>query len=82
MQDRLRKATEDNRELAATLRRDAEAASRRTHKSSGKKKGASSDLSSTRGSEERQSSVPARGTKRARDAEIEKVRKFLTVLPG
>lgn len=42
---------------------------------SSKKKAAGSDLSSTRGSEERNSSVPAtgRGQKRGRDFEIEKV---------
>ncbi|KAL2005711.1 hypothetical protein VTN00DRAFT_10204 [Thermoascus crustaceus] len=75
-QDRLRKFTEDNRELAATLRRDAEAALRqRSNKGSSKKRGGS-DRSSARGSEERQSSVPARGTKRNRDNEIEKEEHF------
>lgn len=78
-QDRLRKFTEDNRELAATLRRDAEAALRqRSNKGSSKKRGGS-DRSSARGSEERQSSVPARGTKRNRDNEIEKVRLLLVM---
>jgi mortality factor 4-like protein 1 len=73
MQDRLRKATEDNRELAATLRRDAEAAMRqRSAQKPGKKRTTGSDLNSFRDSEERQSST-GRGTKRARDAEIEKV---------
>jgi mortality factor 4-like protein 1 len=72
-QDRLRKFTEENRELATTLRREAEAAFRqKSTKSSTKKKGGS-DRSSARGSEERQMSVPGRGTKRARDNDIEKV---------
>lgn len=70
-QDRLRKATEDNKELAATLRREAEAASRKKSK---KKKPAASDPGSNIGSDDRQSSIPARGTKRGRDTEIEKVR--------
>lgn len=70
-QERLRKFTEENRELAATLRREAEAALRQ-RKGSSKKRGGS-DRSSARGSEERQSSVPARGTKRNRDYELEKV---------
>lgn len=75
MQDRLRKATEDNRELAATLRRDAEAALRQRSTQKPKKRAGGSDLNSFRDSEERQSST-GRGTKRARDAEIEKVRKL------
>lgn len=80
-QDRLRKFTEDNRELAATLRRDAEAASRKINppKSATKKRGGS-DRSSARGSEERQTSVPARGTKRGRENEIEKVNKIFYFL--
>ncbi|KAJ9295676.1 hypothetical protein DTO271G3_5699 [Paecilomyces variotii] len=74
-QDRLRKFTEDNRELAATLRRDAESASRKANppKSATKKRGGS-DRSSARGSEERQ--TPARGTKRGRENEIEKEEHF------
>ncbi|KAK2748857.1 Esa1p-associated factor [Onygenales sp. PD_40] len=76
LQDRLRKATDDNKELAATLRRDAEAAFRqRANKASAKKRG-DSDFSSMRDSEERQSSVAARGTKRSRDQEIEKEEHF------
>lgn len=72
-QDRLRKFTEENRELATTLRREAEAAFRqKSTKASAKKRGGS-DRSSARGSEERQMSVPGRGTKRARDNDIEKV---------
>ncbi|EEQ33619.1 histone acetylase complex subunit [Microsporum canis CBS 113480] len=72
-QDRLRKATEDNKELAATLRREAEAASRKKSK---KKKPAASDPGSNIGSDDRQSSIPARGTKRGRDTEIEKEDEF------
>ena len=74
-QDRLRKFTEENRELAATLRREVESAFRQRsgQKGPSKKKGGS-DRDSGRGSEERQSSVPARGNKRGRDNEIEKVR--------
>jgi hypothetical protein len=47
-------------------------------KAAAKKKGGS-DRSSGRGSEERQSSVPARGTKRGRDNEIEKVCDLLLI---
>lgn len=83
MQDRLRKATEDNRELAATLRREAEAAMRQRSTQKPKKRVTGSDLNSFRDSEERQSST-GRGTKRARDAEIEKVMKLqpLVVFDG
>ncbi|KAL4817580.1 chromatin modification-related protein eaf3 [Aspergillus spinulosporus] len=77
-QDRLRKFTEENRELATTLRREAEAALRqKSTKTSVRKKGGS-DHSSARGSEERQTSVPGRGTKRARDNDIEKEEHFYT----
>ncbi|KAL1983449.1 hypothetical protein VTN96DRAFT_10355 [Rasamsonia emersonii] len=76
-QDRLRKFTEENRELAATLRRDAEAALKQRSGKGSKKRGGS-DRDSGRGSEERQSSVPARGTKRSRDNEIEKEEQFLS----
>lgn len=71
MQDRLRKATDDNRELATTLRREAEAAMRQRSAQKPKKR-----ANSIRDSEERQSST-GRGTKRARDAEIEKVMMLL-----
>ena len=73
LQDRLRKATDDNRELAANLRREAEVAQRALQKPSKRRTTGGSDFNSLRDSEERQSSVPGRGTKRARDAEIEKV---------
>ena len=51
---------------------------------SSKKKAAGSDLSSTRGSEERHSSVPAmgRGQKRGRDYEIDKVGNRTSLLPS
>ncbi|MCJ1428593.1 Esa1p-associated factor, partial [Sticta canariensis] len=78
-QDRLRKLNDENRELAKNLKKEMDhlrqrAAPKATTVSS-KKKAAGSDLSSTRGSEERNSSVPAtgRGQKRGRDFEIEKV---------
>lgn len=78
-QDRLRKLNDENRELAKNLKKEMDhlrqrAAPKATNASS-KKKAAGSDLSSTRGSEERNSSVPAtgRGQKRGRDFEIEKV---------
>ncbi|EEH45490.2 uncharacterized protein PADG_01640 [Paracoccidioides brasiliensis Pb18] len=76
LQDRLRKATEENKELAATLRRDVEAALRQRAKQTSAKKRISSDANSNRNSEETQSSAPARGTKRSRDAEIEKEEQF------
>ncbi|EEQ84944.1 Esa1p-associated factor [Blastomyces dermatitidis] len=76
LQDRLRKATEENRELAATLRRDVEASMRQRTKQSSAKRRRGSDMSSNRNSEERHSSTPARGTKRSRDAEIEKEEHF------
>ena len=78
LQDRLRKFTEDNKELAANLRRDLiqqnqpKSAIKPTQ-ARNRKQG--SELDSGRGSEERHSSVPAgaRGTKRGRDNDIEKV---------
>ena len=78
-QDRLRKLTEENRELAQTLKKDLDSQRQRTAPkiatTSTKRKAAGSDLSSTRGSEERHSSLPAagRGQKRGRDYEIDKV---------
>lgn len=83
-QDRLRKLTEDNRELAASLRRDvmqAESRQRNPKAAATSKKGRTqgSEIGSGRGSEERNSSLPAggRGSKRAKDNEIETV-----VIPG
>lgn len=80
-QDRLRKLTDENKQLAQDLKHESDAAHRqraaptKATPASTKKKAAGSDLSSTRGSEERHSSVPAigRGQKRGRDFEIEKV---------
>lgn len=73
MEDRLRKHTEDNRELANNLRREAEASFRMKNTKVTAKKRAGSDRDSVRDSED---SVPGRGTKRARDSEIEKVCKL------
>ncbi|KUM62573.1 hypothetical protein ACN42_g4546 [Penicillium freii] len=72
LEDRLRKHTEDNRELANNLRREAEASFRLKNTKVTAKKRAGSDRDSVRDSEEG-GSVPGRGTKRARDSEIEKV---------
>lgn len=78
-QDRLRKLTDDNRELAANLRREliAQNAPKPVAKPIGKtRRGQGSEIGSGRGSEERTSSIPAggaRGSKRARDNDIEKV---------
>lgn len=75
LEDRLRKLTEDNRELANNLRREAEASFRLKNTKTTAKKRAGSDRDSVRDSEER-GSVPGRGTKRARDSEIEKEESF------
>ncbi|KAJ4504317.1 Esa1p-associated factor [Exophiala dermatitidis] len=82
-QDRLRKLTDDNRELAANLKRELTASAPKVApKSTGKtRRGHGSEIGSGRGSEERTSSVPAaggRGSKRARDNEVEKEENFLT----
>ena len=75
--DRVRKLTDENRELAQNLKKELDATRKPMAPKvvGSKKKHAGSDLSSTRGSEERQSSAPAtgRGQKRGRDSEIEKV---------
>ncbi|KAJ6089897.1 hypothetical protein N7467_005113 [Penicillium canescens] len=76
LEDRLRKHTEDNRELANNLRREAEASIRQKTTKASAKKRATSDRSSVRDSEERGNSVPGRGTKRARDNDIEKEESF------
>jgi MRG len=72
-QDRLRKLTDDNKELAANLRREIvqPVAPKSVAKPTSKSRRGGSD----RGSEERNSSIPAgsRGTKRGRDNDIEKV---------
>lgn len=78
-QDHLRKLNDTNRELTKKLKNETKHPRKRTALGvdtiSPKKKAAGSDLSSTRGSEERNSSVPTipRGQKRGRDLEIEKV---------
>ena len=85
---RLRKLTEENKELAQNLKKDLDSQRRpaapKPAVNSSKKKAAGSDLSSTRGSEERHSSVPAmgRGQKRGRDYEIEKVGSETSSLPS
>ena len=84
-QDRLRKLTDDNKELAANLRRELtqqlqpKSAAKPAATSKSRKQG--SELGSGRGSEERHSSVPAggRGTKRGRDNDIEKVRPLISL---
>lgn len=83
-QDRLRKNTEENRELAVNLKKAAQEqnAPRSAKPSAAAKgrKGQASEIGSGRGSEVRDSSVPARGTKRARDNDIEKVRSIPQIL--
>lgn len=75
LEDRLRKATEENRELASNLRREVEASVRQKQVKPASKKRAMSDRSSVRDSEERGNSVPGRAGKRARgENDIEKVR--------
>jgi len=74
-QDRIRKFTEENKELAANLKAEMEKMLNppKLMVAPANKKAAGSDLSSTRGSEERLTPV-GRGQKRGRDYEIEKVR--------
>ncbi|KAK5047873.1 Esa1p-associated factor [Exophiala bonariae] len=90
-QDRLRKLTDDNRELAANLRREllaqnAQSAQKPVAKPMGKtRRGQDSEMGSGRGSEERTSSIPAgggRGSKRVRDNDIEKVSGISYVPPA
>ena len=79
-QDRIRKNSEENKELAANLKSELDRMLR-PHKAaanSTKKKAAGSDLSSARGSEERQTPATGRGQKRGRDYEIEKVRERIS----
>lgn len=80
-QDRLRKNTEENRELAINLKKASQeqhAARTKASATVKSRKGQASEIGSGRGSEERNSSVPARGTKRARDNDIEKEEAFST----
>ncbi|KAI1076419.1 MRG-domain-containing protein [Whalleya microplaca] len=71
-QDRIRKFTEDNKQLATQLQAQARM---RTHPKSGKKgvKANGSEMSSTRGSEERAAGASSfgRGPRRGRDYELE-----------
>ena len=75
----MRKFTDDNKELAANLKRDLlqQSQPKPVAKPAGvsRNRKPGSELGSGRGSEERHSSVPAgaRGTKRGRDNDIEKV---------
>ena len=76
-EDRLRKLNEENKTLATHLRNEFMALQKPAKTSisaATKKRTAGSDLSSTRGSEERHASLPAtgRGQKRGRDNDIEK----------
>ena len=83
MEDRLRKNTEENNELAADLfreartQRDIEARAKKGSLSSAKRKSGGtlgSERPSYRDSEDGSSSIaaPARGTKRGRDYDVEK----------
>ncbi|MCJ1263766.1 Esa1p-associated factor [Lobaria immixta] len=80
--DHLRKFNDTNRELAKKLKNETKHPRKRTALGlttiSPKKKAADSDPSSTRGREERNSSVPTtpRGQKRGRDLEIENIGHF------
>ncbi|KAJ5988039.1 Chromatin modification-related protein eaf3 [Penicillium waksmanii] len=77
LEDRLRKATEENRELAANLRREVEASARQKTAKPNKNKRPLSDRGSVRDSEERGSSVPGRGNKRSKgETDIEKEEAF------
>ena len=75
--DRVRKWTDENRELATQLKKEHQQATKALNKSTAKsRRGQGSEIGSGRGSEERTSSVPAaggRGSKRVRDNDIEKV---------
>ncbi|TQS36511.1 hypothetical protein Golomagni_03037 [Golovinomyces magnicellulatus] len=87
LQDRVRKFTEANKELASQLQYQVKASKSGQQKTSSSKSGKrvtggrgtvpSSDLSSTRGSEERNASVPlsqsVRGPRRNRDYDVETV---------
>ncbi|KAJ5533091.1 hypothetical protein N7494_009643 [Penicillium frequentans] len=84
LEDRLRKWSDENRELAANIRREAEASLRAKNVKPGSttKKRAMSERSSVRDSEERGVSVSGRGgNKRVRENDIERVsRHFLPPL--
>jgi mortality factor 4-like protein 1 len=76
-QDRIRKLTEENRQLAHQLHEQMKALQARPQPKSAKKKAANgSDLSSARGSEERTSANPQPGRgaqRRNRDYDLEPV---------
>ena len=76
-QDRLRKLTDDNRELASDLRREAQASEKpKTPKTATfpRKRAQDSEFGSGRGSEDPYGAGPAgKGGKRGRDNDIEKV---------
>ena len=78
-QDRLRKFNDENKELAANLRNAMEANRAQTRPSksgpTSHKKKLPSEVGSMRGSEER--TTAARGQKRGRDFDLEKVSLFL-----
>ncbi|KAI0025918.1 chromo domain-like protein [Xylariomycetidae sp. FL0641] len=83
--DRIRKFTDDNKQLAAQLQAQARM---RTQGSKGAKKGikaaTGSEMSSTRGSEERaagSSSFAGRGPRRGRDFELENVSDLGFLIP-
>ncbi|KAJ5273399.1 hypothetical protein N7478_008524 [Penicillium angulare] len=74
LEDRLRKWTDENRELATNIRKEAEASLRgKNVKTPTSKKRAISEHSSVRDSEERGNSVSGRGNKRVRENDIERV---------
>lgn len=93
-QDRIKKFTEENKELAAQLAAQQRAAQRASKAGAGSKKGAGaagggaggrqnggSDFGSARGSEERTSTAVAHSGKsrRARDFELEQVSRFFVI---
>ena len=79
-QDRIRKNSEENKELATNLKLEMDKLLKpaKATAPSSKKKAAGSDLSSARGSEERQTPAMGRGQKRGRDFDIEKVRSTIS----
>lgn len=77
LEDRLRKWTDENRELATNIRKEAEASLRgKNVKTPTSKKRAISEHSSVRDSEERGNSVSGRGNKRVRENDIEREEQF------
>ncbi|KAL9101435.1 MAG: hypothetical protein Q9163_003307 [Psora crenata] len=81
--DRLRKFTEENKQLAQSLKGQMDDLRRASAPKSTKKKAAESDFSSTRDSEDRQLSIAGtgRGLKRGRDCDAEKFREANRHLP-